>query len=61
MPSTVEPTASEGRDRARRVAARAARAAGVSVLTLAVMCGLWQGAIDLFHLSPFVAKGPVAV
>ncbi len=33
----------------------------MSVLTLAVLCGLWEGAIDLFHLSPFVAKGPVAV
>jgi ABC-type nitrate/sulfonate/bicarbonate transport system permease component len=34
---------------------------GVSALSLAVMCGVWQGAITVFNLSPFVAKGPVEV
>jgi len=34
---------------------------GASALSLAVLCGIWQGAIDLFHLSSFVAKGPVSV
>ena len=36
-------------------------ASGSSALSLGVMCGIWQGAIDAFHLSSFVAKGPVAV
>ena len=40
---------------------RLARTVAVSALTLAVMCGLWEGAIVAFHLSSFVAKGPVAV
>jgi ABC-type nitrate/sulfonate/bicarbonate transport system permease component len=40
---------------------RLGRTIGVSVLSLAVMCGVWQGAITVFHLSSFVAKGPVEV
>ena len=40
---------------------RLGRTAAVSALTLAVMCGLWEGAIVAFNLSSFVAKGPVAV
>ncbi len=40
---------------------RLARTLGVSALTLGVLCGVWQGAITVFHLSPFVAKGPGAV
>jgi ABC-type nitrate/sulfonate/bicarbonate transport system permease component len=41
--------------------ARTLRTLGVSLLSLGVMCGIWQGAIDAFHLSSFVAKGPVEV
>ncbi len=40
---------------------RLGRTVAVSALTLAVMCGLWEGAIVAFNLSSFVAKGPVAV
>lgn len=40
---------------------RLGRTVGVSALSLAVMCGVWQGAITVFNLSPFVAKGPVEV
>jgi ABC-type nitrate/sulfonate/bicarbonate transport system permease component len=40
---------------------RTGRTLAVSAITLAVMCGLWQGAIEVFHLSTFVAKGPLAV
>jgi ABC-type nitrate/sulfonate/bicarbonate transport system permease component len=40
---------------------RVARTIGLVVLTLAVTGGLWQGLISVFHLSPFVAKGPVEV
>ena len=43
------------------MARRSCRTLAASVLTLAVMCGVWQGAIVAFHLSPFVAKGPVSV
>jgi ABC-type nitrate/sulfonate/bicarbonate transport system permease component len=45
----------------QRALVRAGRTAGVSVFSLAVMCGLWQGVISIMHLSPFVAKGPVDV
>jgi ABC-type nitrate/sulfonate/bicarbonate transport system permease component len=34
---------------------------GLILLTLAVTCGIWQGLISLFNLSPFVAKNPVNV
>jgi ABC-type nitrate/sulfonate/bicarbonate transport system permease component len=44
-----------------RVARRVAKTLGLVVLTGAVVCGLWQGAISAFGLSSFVAKGPVAV
>jgi len=62
----VSPSGSVGaptglRRRALHAGTRLTRTAGVSVLTLAVLCGFWQGAIELFHLSPFVAKGPVGV
>jgi ABC-type nitrate/sulfonate/bicarbonate transport system permease component len=50
-----------GRPVVLRALARLGRTVGVSALTLGVMCAIWQGAIDLFHLSSFVAKGPVAV
>lgn len=60
--ATGRPT---GRPTGRRlglaVLARLGRTVSVSALTFAVMCGIWQGAIDLFHLSSFVAKGPVGV
>jgi len=52
---------SSGRPRTLAAVARLGRTLGVSVLSLGVMCGIWQGAIDVFHLSSFVAKGPVAV
>ncbi len=55
------PTARSGATHLRRAGGRLARTCAVSVSTLAAICGLWQGAIELFHLSPFVAKGPVAV
>lgn len=50
-----------GQGRTLRGLARAARTLGLVVLTLVVTCGLWQGCISVFHLSPFVAKGPVQV
>jgi ABC-type nitrate/sulfonate/bicarbonate transport system permease component len=50
-----------GRRRAVAAVERVGRTVGVSALSLGVMCGIWQGAIDVFHLSSFVAKGPVAV
>lgn len=50
-----------GRRRAVAAGERVGRTVGVSALSLGVMCGIWQGAIDVFHLSSFVAKGPVAV
>jgi len=50
-----------GRRRALAAVDRVGRTVGVSALSLGVMCGIWQGAIDVFHLSSFVAKGPVAV
>jgi ABC-type nitrate/sulfonate/bicarbonate transport system permease component len=50
-----------GRRRAVAAVERVGRTVGVSALSLGVMCGVWQGAIDVFHLSSFVAKGPVAV
>jgi ABC-type nitrate/sulfonate/bicarbonate transport system permease component len=40
---------------------RVGRTVGVSLLTLGVICGIWQGTITFFNLSPFVAKGPVEV
>jgi ABC-type nitrate/sulfonate/bicarbonate transport system permease component len=40
---------------------RVGRPIAASALGLAVMCGVWQAAISLFHLSGFVAKGPVEV
>jgi ABC-type nitrate/sulfonate/bicarbonate transport system permease component len=40
---------------------RVGRTVGVSVLSLAVICGLWQAVISGLHLSPFVAKGPINV
>lgn len=43
------------------VVSRLGRTVGTSILSLAVMCGIWQGAIEFFHLSPFVAKGPATV
>ena len=46
---------------ARAVLARLGQTVGVSALTLGVMGGIWQGAIDVFGLSPFVAKGPAQV
>lgn len=44
-----------------KVTARLGRTFLAVALTLAVMCGIWQGAISAFHLSPFVAKGPLDV
>jgi ABC-type nitrate/sulfonate/bicarbonate transport system permease component len=44
-----------------RALLRVGRTLGVSLFSLAVICGIWQGAITLLHLSPFVAKGPVDV
>lgn len=41
--------------------ARVGRTVGLSVISVAVMCGIWQGAITFLHLSSFVAKGPVEV
>ena len=49
------------RHKGRAALARLGKTVGVSALTLGVMGGIWQGAIDAFHLSPFVAKGPVQV
>lgn len=55
------PPGGHGPSRAAAAALRVARTVGTSVLSLAVMCGVWQGLIDVFHLSSFVAKGPVEV
>jgi ABC-type nitrate/sulfonate/bicarbonate transport system permease component len=45
----------------QRALVRTGRTVGVSVFSLGVICGLWQGLISGLHLSPFVAKGPVDV
>jgi hypothetical protein len=45
----------------QRALVRSGQTLGVSILSLGVMCGLWQGIITVLHLSPFVAKGPVDV
>jgi ABC-type nitrate/sulfonate/bicarbonate transport system permease component len=50
-----------GDRRSVQALARVGRTVGVSLLSLGVICGIWQGAITLLHLSPFVAKGPVNV
>jgi ABC-type nitrate/sulfonate/bicarbonate transport system permease component len=44
-----------------RALVRVGRTLGVSLFSLGVICGIWQGAITLLHLSPFVAKGPAQV
>lgn len=46
---------------AARLVRRLGRSVGLTALTLGVTCGIWQGCITLFHISPFVAKGPVEV
>ncbi|HTW98706.1 MAG TPA: ABC transporter permease subunit [Acidimicrobiales bacterium] len=56
------PPAERGRGAvAVRALLRIGRALGLICLTVAVICGIWQGLISAFHLSSFVAKGPVAV
>jgi ABC-type nitrate/sulfonate/bicarbonate transport system permease component len=45
----------------QRALVRTGRTVGVSLFSLGVLCGLWQGLISGLHLSPFVAKGPVDV
>jgi ABC-type nitrate/sulfonate/bicarbonate transport system permease component len=40
---------------------RVGRTVGFSLLTLVVLCGVWQAMISGLHLSPFVAKGPIDV
>lgn len=46
---------------ALRALKRGATTIGLVLLTLAVTGGIWQGCITAFGLSPFVAKGPMAV
>jgi len=46
---------------ALRAVRRVGKTLGLIVLTLAVTCGIWQGLISVFNLSPFVAKNPINV
>lgn len=49
------------RERSAAVARAAGRALLNTVLTLAIVLGLWQAVISLTTVSPYVAKGPMEV
>jgi len=71
----LTPWADQGSDNARpsvamigsgqtsrvRAVSRVLRSLGFMVLSAGIAVGIWQGFIDLFHLNPFFAKGPVDV
>jgi len=59
--ATPAPPAPASRHAARRAVLRLLRSAGGAVLSVAVICGVWQLLVKGLHMDPFLTRGPLDV